>query len=85
MRSHQRGFACLIALIVLKANVNLRFQWALFRAWRAGLRARDLTVARWEELLPRPLDEVREELRVGRIGYPPLGTPSYDRAHAQAA
>ncbi len=84
-QSRQRGFLVLLSLIVLKANVDLRFQWALLRAWRAGRRAQDLVSARWEELLPLPLSEVRARLGVERIGYAPLGTPSYDGLCKRAA
>jgi ubiquinone biosynthesis protein COQ4 len=35
------------------------------RGFRRGLRAEWLPAQPWEELLPRPLDEVRERLRVG--------------------
>ena len=59
-----------IGLIVVAAAVigpkNLTFYWQryLFRAWRRGRRAALLTVVPYEELLARPLDDVRRELRI---------------------
>lgn len=60
----QRGFRFIIGLVVVRNNINLRLQGALFRSWRHGKRADALVRARWEELLPLPLDEVRTRLRV---------------------
>jgi len=42
------------------------------QAWRRGRKARWLHTADWENLLPRPLDEVREELG---LGLPPRYEP----------
>ena len=56
-------------MIVVDANIDLRFQLGLRRAWRAGKRAAPLVFARWEELLARPLDDVRREFRVATIGW----------------
>lgn len=61
-----------IALIVLAAAAlgpkDLTLSWPryLFAAWRRGKRASLLTAAPYEELLPLPLDEVRQ-----RLGVPP--------------
>jgi len=43
-----------------------RFSWTryLYRAWRRGRDAAPLTLARYEELLARPLEEVRRMLRI---------------------
>jgi ubiquinone biosynthesis protein COQ4 len=60
----QRGFAFLVGLVVAKTNVNLSFQSKVARAWWMGRRARPLVIARWEDLLARPLDEVRAEFGV---------------------
>ena len=65
----QRGYRALLAMIMIDANIDLRFQWDLRRAWRAGKRAAPLLFARWEELLARPLDDVRREFRVEPIGW----------------
>ena len=59
-----------IALIVVAGAAvgpkDLRLWWPryLYRAWRRGHRAVNLTVARYERLLPLPLDEVRQSLRI---------------------
>jgi len=61
-----------VALIVLAAALigpkDLRLSWQryLYAAWRRGKRTSLLTAARYEELLPLPLDEVRR-----RLGVPP--------------
>lgn len=60
----QRGFRVVIGLVLFRTKLNLRFHRALFRAWLRGKQARALIRARWEELLPLPLDEVRRQLRV---------------------
>lgn len=57
-------------LIVLAAAVlgpwSLAFSWQryLFRAWRRGRRASKLSLVRYEDLLPLPLDEVRRRLHI---------------------
>ncbi|GIW42663.1 MAG: hypothetical protein KatS3mg076_3240 [Candidatus Binatia bacterium] len=59
-----------IGLIVLTAAVIgpksgwFRWQRYLFRAWLRGKRARLLSVARYEDLLPLPLEEVRRRLGI---------------------
>lgn len=60
----QRGFAFLVGLVIAKTNVNLSFQSKVARAWWIGRRARPLVIARWEDLLSRPLAEVRAEFGV---------------------
>jgi ubiquinone biosynthesis protein COQ4 len=59
-----------IAVIVLTAAVrgpktaDLHWQRYRLRAWRRGRRARGVTRARYEELLPEPLAEVRRALGI---------------------
>jgi ubiquinone biosynthesis protein Coq4 len=59
-----------IVAIVLTAGVigpkDLRFTWQryLFRAWRRGRGAVLLTAVRYEELLSRPLSDVRKLLNI---------------------
>ena len=65
----QRGYRALLAMIVAQANVDVRFQLALVRAWRAGKRAAPLVAVHWEEQLARPIDELRRELRVETIAW----------------
>jgi ubiquinone biosynthesis protein COQ4 len=61
-----------VALIVFAAALigpkDLRFTWQryLYSAWRRGKATSLLSVARYEELLPLPLSEVRN-----RLGVPP--------------
>ena len=63
-----------IGLLVLTAAVrgpksaDLHWQRYLLRAWRRGRKAAPLSLARYEELLPLPLDEVRRRLGI----QPPL-------------
>jgi len=61
-----RGIALiLIAAALLEPHGN-RFAWPryLVNAWRRGCRTRPLVLARYEELLERPLDEVRRALAI---------------------
>jgi len=59
-----------IGLIVAAAAVIGTQEWSLgwprylYRAWRRGRRASMLSVAPYESLLERPLDEVRRALRI---------------------
>jgi len=77
-----------VALIVLAAAVMgpklPPFPWQryLFRAWRRGRRAGWLPLLRYEELLPRPLDEVR---RMARIAVPEVAHPGGIIVAAKAA
>ncbi len=66
-QSPQRGYRVLLTLIVLRANINLRFQWSLVRSWLRGRQAGSLVNADWEALLPLPLEHVRR-----RFGVPVL-------------
>jgi ubiquinone biosynthesis protein COQ4 len=50
--------------------------------WRRGRRARWLSALDWAELLPRPLDELREELGVGD---PPVYEPVWSAGAPAAA
>ena len=56
-----RGIALILVAAALLEPHGNRFAWPryLVRAWRRGRRARSLTLARYEELLARPLEEVR--------------------------
>ncbi len=59
-----------IGVIVLAAawlgpkSWDAHWQRYLLQAWRRGRRAKMLSLARYEELLPRPLEEVRRELGI---------------------
>jgi ubiquinone biosynthesis protein COQ4 len=68
----QRGYRVILSLIAFRANLNLHLQWSLIRAWRSGRRADALIRARWEDLMPLPLDEVRNQLGVHVPGASPL-------------
>ena len=61
-----RGIALIVVAAAFLAPHGNRFTWPryLFHAWRRGRRAAPLTLARYEELLSRPLEEVRELLRI---------------------
>jgi ubiquinone biosynthesis protein Coq4 len=65
----QRGYRALLSMAVAQANIDLGFQRALLRAYRAGRQAAPLIFVRWEQLLERPLDELRRELRVETIAW----------------
>jgi ubiquinone biosynthesis protein COQ4 len=59
----------IVAIVLAAAAIgpkDLRMTWQryLIRAWRRGRRASMLPVARYEELLPLPLDEVRRLLGI---------------------
>jgi ubiquinone biosynthesis protein COQ4 len=76
-----------VGLIVLAAAVlgsrGDRFRWQryLFRAWRRGRRARWLPAVRYEELLARPLGEVRAALGIDAPGVAhPEGIVAVSRA-----
>ncbi|HEU4431421.1 MAG TPA: Coq4 family protein [Myxococcota bacterium] len=62
-----RGFVVLLLGAVLKGPKSWDLAWPrdLWRAYRRGRRARLLTAAPLEDLLERPLAQVRRELRVG--------------------
>lgn len=61
-----RGIALIVIAAALVEPHGNRFGWPryLFRAWRRGRGAAAMTRARYEDLLPRPLDEVRRLLRI---------------------
>ncbi len=61
-----RGIALILLAAAFVEPHGNRFAWPryLYRAWRRGRAAARLTLARYEELLPRPLDEVRRLLRI---------------------
>ena len=64
----QRGMVVLVltAAVIGPKEPRLRWQRYLLTAWRRGRRAARLDVVPWEDLLARPLDEVRAELRIER-------------------
>jgi ubiquinone biosynthesis protein COQ4 len=61
-----RSFPLLLAAAVLVGPKSWDLGWAryLWRAYRRGRRAKLLTAAPYEELLARPVSEVRERLRI---------------------
>jgi ubiquinone biosynthesis protein COQ4 len=61
-----RGIAAIVlaSLVVGPKSLDLFWPRYLFRAWRRGRRASLLAAARYEELLPLPLEEVRRRLGV---------------------
>jgi len=64
------GIAAIVALVLIEgSNLERRMIW---NAWRRGRKAAWLYSADWEGLLPRPLEEVRMELRLGE---PPVYEP----------
>ncbi len=73
------GIGLIVAMAYLEGDAEER---RLIRAaWRRGRRARWLSAADWEALLPRPLGEVRRELE---LGDPPVYEPLWS-AEASAA
>ena len=76
------------ALLMLGAALRVRretgrgFARYLWRAWRSGRRAGCLAAMPWEELLPRPLDEVR---RLAGIDAPEVVHPEGVRVMDAAA
>ena len=54
-----RGLRVILMLIAYITGLDLARHRAHWRSWRAGKRARDLSVAPWEEYLHWPLEEVR--------------------------
>jgi ubiquinone biosynthesis protein COQ4 len=61
-----RSFPLLLVAAVLKGPKSWDLGWPryLWRAYRRGRRAKLLTAAHWEELLPLPVPEVRRRLGV---------------------
>lgn len=60
------GFAFIVLAGAVIGPKDLAFTWQryLYRAWQRGRQASFLPVARYEELLPLPLDDVRRLLQV---------------------
>ncbi len=63
-RNRGIGAIVLTGAVLGPKTLDCRWQRYLLRAWRRGRRARPLALAHFEELLPRPLDEVRGELGI---------------------
>ncbi len=65
-QTRNRGIGVIVVSAALLGPKTLDCHWQryLFRCWWRGRRATFLPLARYEELLPRPLDEVRRELRI---------------------
>jgi ubiquinone biosynthesis protein COQ4 len=61
-----KGIALIVAAAAVIGPKDWRLGWQryLFRAWQRGRRASMLTVADYENLLERPLDEVRRTLGI---------------------
>ncbi len=61
-----RGIALILVAAALIEPYESRIGWPryLLRAWRRGRRTRPLVMARYEELLARPLEEVRATLGI---------------------
>lgn len=65
------GLGLIVGMAFVKGQAESRR--VIRDAWRRGRRAAWLSAADWEALLPRPLDEVRRELRLGEVPhYEPL-------------
>lgn len=54
----------LVALVLVPRTWTLRYERFLLRAWLRGRRAAQLDCTPWEELLARPLSEVRYRLAI---------------------
>lgn len=67
------GIALIVVAAALIGPKDVKLSWPryLYAAWRRGKRTSLLTAARYEDLLPLPLDEVRRR----------LGVPPADEAH----
>ena len=61
-----RGIGAIVLTAAWRGPRTLDCSWQryLLRCWRRGRRAAPLPMQRWEELLPRPLEAVRRELRI---------------------
>lgn len=61
-----RGIGAIVLTAAWRGPKTLDCHWQryLLRCWRRGRRAVPLERQRWEDLLPRPLAEVRRELQV---------------------
>lgn len=64
IRNRGIGVIVLAAAALGPRTLDLHWQRYLWRAWRRGRRAAMLPAARYEELLPLPLDEVRRRLDI---------------------
>ncbi len=65
-QTRNRGIGLLVVAAALLGPKTLDCHWQryLLRCWRRGRRATPLVLARYEELLPQPLDEVRRQLGI---------------------
>ena len=65
-QTRTRGIGAIVLTAMVRGPKTPACHWQryLFRAWRRGRRARVLAAVRYEEILPKPLAEVRESLRI---------------------
>ncbi len=65
-QSGSRGIGTIVLTAAWRGPKTLDCRWQryLLRCWRRGRRALPLETQRWEELLPRPLTEVRRQLHI---------------------
>jgi ubiquinone biosynthesis protein COQ4 len=65
-QTRNRGVGAIVVAAALLGPKTLDCHWQryLLRCWRRGRRARPLVLARYEELLPQPLERVRRELGI---------------------
>jgi len=64
MHAHNRNLGALLIVAMSLTRIPRPARRAVFEAWRNGRKARWLQEQDYEALLPRPLDEVRRELRI---------------------
>ena len=65
-QTRNRGIGAIVVAAALLGPKTLDCHWQryLLRCWWRGRRATPLVLARYEELLPQPLDQVRRELGI---------------------
>ena len=87
-QNRQKGLGVIALVGAFRAKKRLRDQpiWsAAWQAYRQGRRAKWLYEADWENLLPRPLDEVRAQYGITQPTYYPRILPAFQRYMAAAA
>ncbi|HTT81467.1 MAG TPA: Coq4 family protein [Stellaceae bacterium] len=87
-QNRQKGLGVIAVVGALRTKKRLRDQpiWsAAWQAYRQGRRAKWLFEADWENLLPRPLDEVRARYGITLPTYYPRILPVFQRYLAAAA